>query len=265
MADKKVTVMERLDQRAKKQKDYIEAMASVQSDVEGMAKSFAGTPYANNPEVMNKLVAAMTDFVKMEQSFTDQQAALVRVRQTMADSAEGRDAKELFVQYMEEEHGKELSKKRKTVDQKVQDMKKKMKTKQAAKPDEEENDAELEVLDTQVSFICPITKAPFEKPMKNKQCGHSYSKEAVEALVQTQNRDQSMNTPIDCAVAGCSKKIVLKELVKDTAIEKLMKAKAAAEKSKGKGRGKRGRGGKGEEDIDFTQTPGQEESQSPSQ
>jgi E3 SUMO-protein ligase NSE2 len=47
---------------------------------------------------------------------------------------------------------------------------------------------------------CPITQTYLEKPVKNKQCGHVYSKDAITSMIRTSAR-QGRNC--SCPVAGC--------------------------------------------------------------
>lgn len=66
------------------------------------------------------------------------------------------------------------------------------------------------------SFICPITQATFIQPVKNQKCGHSYSKAAIEQLI---NSSKSRSFVV-CPVSGCQCRIVLKNLVPDIKLEK---------------------------------------------
>lgn len=64
--------------------------------------------------------------------------------------------------------------------------------------DDEED--ELEIIDSntndnQNSLKCPMTGTLFENPLRNKVCGHVYSKAGFEMMLQTRNRK--------CPVVGC--------------------------------------------------------------
>eukprot|EP00808_Paulinella_micropora_P026238 g22525.t1 len=248
------SVLETIAKRARKQKEYGEVITTVQMQLEDVAKSFADTPDVLTAAVAAQLSEAMQDLIQLEHAFRAQESALQRVRQVMHDSAEGRDAKELLYQYVEEEQVKQQAPKRKAIEKKLAQLKKKLKQGGACAEQADEEDEELTVLDTGVPLECPITKALFESPVKNPACGHSYSRSAVEQMCKTQNRSarKPIDHPIDCAVAGCLKKIVFSKLEKDVKIARLVKKEKAARSR----RSKRTRGAD-DEDLDFTQPPSQ--------
>lgn len=60
-----------------------------------------------------------------------------------------------------------------------------------------------------VSEICPISQTRFEDPVKNKVCGHSYSKKSIMDLLSKNNSNRK---PTRCPVIGCSKNVESKNL-----------------------------------------------------
>ena len=67
-------------------------------------------------------------------------------------------------------------------------------------------DDEMEIIETQgggvASLKCPITGRLFADPVKNKVCGHIYSREGIDAHMRNAHRRAAT-----CPVAGCNKPI----------------------------------------------------------
>lgn len=70
------------------------------------------------------------------------------------------------------------------------------------------------------SLKCPITGMFLEEPMKNKVCGHLYSKEAIMHHLQTKLRNR--RTP-NCPVAGCGNTVTLEQLEKDVMMKTMVR------------------------------------------
>jgi len=88
--------------------------------------------------------------------------------------------------------------------------------------DEDDDDIEVfRAAGSQVNSLkCPITGLFLEEPMKNKVCGHFYSKEAIMHHLQTKQRNR--RTP-NCPVAGCGNTVTLAQLEKDVMMETMVR------------------------------------------
>jgi len=64
-------------------------------------------------------------------------------------------------------------------------------------------------------FICPLTRTYLEQPMKNRNCGHHYSKEAIEELLKKNKKNVT-----SCPVAGCSAKVIANSIEEDPDMER---------------------------------------------
>jgi len=86
-----------------------------------------------------------------------------------------------------------------------------------ALPDEQGSDIVFMTQNRQ-DFLCPITRALFQEPMLNRNCGHHYSKEAI-----LQYLSNSRGRGKDCPVAGCNAKVTVQSLEKDEDLERKVK------------------------------------------
>ncbi|XP_075438247.1 E3 SUMO-protein ligase NSE2 isoform X2 [Ascaphus truei] len=88
-------------------------------------------------------------------------------------------------------------------------------------PDEtafEEYDEDVAVTQSQINFICPITQMEMINPVKNKVCGHTYEKDAIERMIQ--NRHQKKKKA-RCPKVGCDHSdMKITDLVPDTALKR---------------------------------------------
>eukprot|EP01133_Synstelium_polycarpum_P006106 gene6106-7073_t len=69
-----------------------------------------------------------------------------------------------------------------------------------------------------VNIMCPLTKKPFEEPVKSTACGHVFSKGAIGDLFR-QNRAPQMR----CPVVGCQKTFTNSNLERDVEMEETVK------------------------------------------
>lgn len=79
-----------------------------------------------------------------------------------------------------------------------------------------QSEDDISVTSNVESLTCPITQATFIQPVKNQECGHSYSKAAIEQLINSSRSRSS----IACPVSGCQRRVILKTLVPDIKLEK---------------------------------------------
>ena len=68
------------------------------------------------------------------------------------------------------------------------------------------------------ALYCPITKKPFEEPLRNKLCNHCYSKEAVCQMLARRNS-------IRCPVGGCTKQVMMENLIPDRELARRVRRK----------------------------------------
>lgn len=68
------------------------------------------------------------------------------------------------------------------------------------------------------NLICPITKKTLENPMRNQNCGHVYSKEAIFQYLRS--RKHSRHGDISCPVAGCRAIVSQRTLDLDSDLER---------------------------------------------
>jgi len=60
-----------------------------------------------------------------------------------------------------------------------------------------DDEVEISQVDDNMRFICPITKVELVDPVKNKRCGHTYSRKAIEQHIK------AMKTRAKCPIPGC--------------------------------------------------------------
>lgn len=95
--------------------------------------------------------------------------------------------------------------------------------KQMGMPSEEpevnlDEDEDIAVTQSIDNFTCSITQMDMVNPVKNKICGHSYEKEAIEKLIQDRHKKKK---PARCPRIGCDNHDVnTADLVPDTALKR---------------------------------------------
>ncbi|KAM9308459.1 E3 SUMO-protein ligase NSE2 [Gastrophryne carolinensis] len=82
----------------------------------------------------------------------------------------------------------------------------------------EDEDEEIAVTQSIANFTCPITQMEMENPVKNKKCGHTYEKDAIEKMIQNrQNKGKSAR----CPKIGCDHdNMQITDLVSDVALKR---------------------------------------------
>lgn len=73
------------------------------------------------------------------------------------------------------------------------------------------------------ALYCPITKKPFEDPVRNKLCSHCYSKAAICQILTRKNA-------IKCPVGGCTKQVMMPNLIPDRDLARRVKRKLKQDK-----------------------------------
>eukprot|EP00727_Mastigamoeba_balamuthi_P006506 m51a1_g2476 hypothetical protein (219) ;mRNA; f:59341-60184 len=89
-------------------------------------------------------------------------------------------------------------------------------------PDVEDVDGEVQMRAVR-PVLCPITRQLFECPVKNKNCGHTYSKAAILDYLSRKRGDQA-----NCPVAGCQAKVSKQTLERDNEMEREVRRRQAA-------------------------------------
>ena len=67
-------------------------------------------------------------------------------------------------------------------------------------PQTEDIDDDLEMTQTEINTVCPISKVEMKKPVRNSACGHVYDKASIEHILR--QRPGSI-----CPVVGCPNKM----------------------------------------------------------
>lgn len=70
---------------------------------------------------------------------------------------------------------------------------------------------------------CPITKKPFEDPMRNQLCNHCYSKAAIDEILTRKHS-------IKCPVGGCTRKVTKDNLIPDRELARRVRRKMKQDK-----------------------------------
>lgn len=70
------------------------------------------------------------------------------------------------------------------------------------------------VMQTRDSLTCPISLGILKDPMKNPQCGHTYSKASIETMFQGQRESR------ECPVSGCRGTVSRGRLIRDEKLER---------------------------------------------
>ena len=70
---------------------------------------------------------------------------------------------------------------------------------------------------------CPITRKPFEDPVRNRLCNHCYSKAAIHQMLARRNS-------IKCPVGGCTKEVKMPDLIPDRELARRVKRKMKQDK-----------------------------------
>lgn len=82
----------------------------------------------------------------------------------------------------------------------------------------EEDDEEVAVTQSMANFSCPITQMEMVNPVKNKECGHTYEKEAIEKMIQ---RRHQLSKNARCPRVGCDiSDMNISDLVPDSALKR---------------------------------------------
>ncbi|EGG13275.1 hypothetical protein DFA_11036 [Cavenderia fasciculata] len=83
--------------------------------------------------------------------------------------------------------------------------------------DQNGDDEEDIVLSSQsVNIICPLTKKPFEHPVKSSVCGHMFSRDAIYSMFRN-------NAQTQCPQIGCSKAFSKSQLERSVDMESTVK------------------------------------------
>ena len=80
-----------------------------------------------------------------------------------------------------------------------------------------DDEEDMVVQKTRVTLNCPVSRLPFVEPVKNPQCGHTFSKDALMQLVMGRSE-------MPCPVAGCNRNVVIRALQPDEQVIRRMEA-----------------------------------------
>ncbi|KAM4706202.1 E3 SUMO-protein ligase NSE2 [Rhinophrynus dorsalis] len=86
----------------------------------------------------------------------------------------------------------------------------------------EDVDEDIAVTQSQLNFTCPITQLEMTNPVKNKVCGHTYEREAIERMIQNRHRKKKAAR---CPKIGCDHSDVqISDLVPDTSLKRAIES-----------------------------------------
>ncbi|XP_063777370.1 E3 SUMO-protein ligase NSE2 isoform X2 [Pseudophryne corroboree] len=82
----------------------------------------------------------------------------------------------------------------------------------------EDEDEEVAVTQSSANFTCPITQMEMVNPVKNKVCGHTYEREAIERMIQSRHQKKKATR---CPKVGCDHSdMSISDLVPDNALKR---------------------------------------------
>ncbi|KAM3929343.1 E3 SUMO-protein ligase NSE2 [Leptodactylus fuscus] len=82
----------------------------------------------------------------------------------------------------------------------------------------EDDDEEIAVTQSIANFTCPITQVEMVNPVKNKVCGHTYERDAIEKMIQGRHQK---NKNARCPKIGCDvSDMNVSDLVLDIALKR---------------------------------------------
>ncbi|OCT77160.1 hypothetical protein XELAEV_18032356mg [Xenopus laevis] len=100
----------------------------------------------------------------------------------------------------------------------LREMRKQMGEKEEGDAAFENVDEDIAVLPSQQNLTCPITQMDMTNPVKNKVCGHTYEKEAIERMIQDRHQKKKR---VKCPKVGCvHSDMQISDLVPDTALKR---------------------------------------------
>ncbi|KAM8967910.1 E3 SUMO-protein ligase NSE2 [Pelodytes ibericus] len=93
----------------------------------------------------------------------------------------------------------------------------------------EDLDEDVAVTQSQYNFTCPITQVEMTNPVKNKVCGHTYEKDAIERMIQTRHQKKKNAR---CPTLGCDNSgVKMADLVPDTTLRRAIEMHNKSKKS----------------------------------
>ncbi|KAG8441640.1 hypothetical protein GDO86_010718 [Hymenochirus boettgeri] len=79
-------------------------------------------------------------------------------------------------------------------------------------------DEDIAVTQSQLNFTCPITQLEMKNPVKNKVCGHTYDKDAIENMILARHQKKKKAT---CPKVGCGHtNMQISDLVPDITLKR---------------------------------------------
>jgi len=265
-----------IGKRESKQQDYYEqievAKELSQETIVALAKEIADLD--GESKQAKELKSALESFLRMEYQFRYRSAALKRAKADLLAvkfDAETANFAEILARYQEEEAKKpeNAEAEQQHVDKAIKSLTKKVwEMNNKGKPMPGQEDEDMVVVNNEElkgPRKCPLTNDVLENAVKNSECGHSYSEEAVLAYLKNQRKakKQKAHTPVGCPVAGCKQMLSEETLKPDVAERRAVELRQREqEKEKAKNTGKKGKKGVKEEkaspeegSVDFTQQP----------
>jgi len=100
-----------------------------------------------------------------------------------------------------------------------------MKNRNPNEPIPGDHDEELIFVSQEITLKCPLTLQTLETPVRNKICGHSYSKDAIYHFLRENKRTKKSQRGCRCPVAGCEASVAEETLERDVDTERALKRK----------------------------------------
>jgi len=197
-----------IDQRLGKHKELNQSLVESFDSTLELAAELAVFERSGSPASSEDAEQIARSYAELEALVARHMAGLAEARDSLR-GADGRDLAELFAAPTAGGvEASELSK------QRLDTLKKRMW--EARHPDEAfpELDGDLMVVargNAGRDLLDPITKKPLEDPVKNRNCGHFYSRAAIEEHIKASSRTTA-NRQAKCPVAGCSAKLSARAL-----------------------------------------------------
>jgi len=201
-----------LDARIKRTSTMIEQTIVIIESVKTHEEALAHQEHLLDvKEQMATTEKGLEFYWRYEQKFRDQLEVLKKAKQFVASGDVGVDVKwdELLKKWTDEQSADRLEAVNKEVKANLLDFRRKIwaiNHRDEIMPGEENED--IVVVGSQEDIKeCPITGEPLTDPVKNRECGHTYSRKGIEHIIKSKAKENRKNSALQvkCPVTGCPK------------------------------------------------------------
>eukprot|EP01105_Mastigella_eilhardi_P016948 TRINITY_DN3890_c0_g1_i1.p1 TRINITY_DN3890_c0_g1~~TRINITY_DN3890_c0_g1_i1.p1 ORF type:complete len:250 (+),score=74.23 TRINITY_DN3890_c0_g1_i1:65-751(+) len=188
---------------------------------------------ANDASKVEVCAKSTAQYLKLERTLNIHKATLAEVKRSLAADADGEDQAAWYEEQIAKRE-KEAGPFEATLNSNPKYKEFKQKIWNVNHPNEAMSGSDEDLVEAPVerTIICPITKTQFVNPVRNKACGHVFTRDAIMDLLQRQKHG------MDCPVPGCDKQIVAGGLEPDEEMEHILrraKRLAATQADSGEG------------------------------